>query len=404
MLLNDSILGQRFSNLALVLVLLFPIFINSVKIFSSLILLFLVVLGCYIAISDKLNPFKIKELKLLSWLTVGYFVVMLLSIVIADGIHAEFHHLGRKLQFLLAPFIALAIYKINIPLKSLLLSIKIGLVIIGAIVIIQSLLGYDRPSGMMNQNIFGDIAVAMLFLSIVRVFEEEPKERVITFSSIVFGLFAIVLSGNRGSWISALILGVFYFGIIYKRYLFNNTKLKLITFGLLAIILTSIINTQTFNRQILNTETAIERWLDGNIKQSSVGERLNMWISGLKAFRESPLIGYGYRNANKAAQKYTSKDIAGYTHLHNEYLTNLVSAGIIGLLSLLALIFLPMLVFYRKLKDKASYYYALMGMMLCIGYATFGFSHIAFGEEHINAFYVLFISFLLPKAIRIDST
>ena len=168
--MNDTYLSQRYSNFVIVLVLLFPILINSIKILSSLILLILVGLGVYIAISGKQNPFKIKELKLFSWLTVSYFGVMLLSILVADGLNAEFHHLGRKLQFLLAPLIALAVFKIDLPLKNLLLSIKIGLIVIGIITITQSFLGYERPSGMMNANIFGDIAVAMLFLSIVKVF------------------------------------------------------------------------------------------------------------------------------------------------------------------------------------------------------------------------------------------
>jgi len=401
--MNDTYLSQRYSNFVIVLILLFPVLINSVKILSSLILLILVGLGAYIAISGKQNPFKIKELKLFSWLTVVYFSVMLLSILVADGLNAEFHHLGRKLQFLLAPLIALAIFKINLPLKNLLLSIKMGLIIIGLITITQSFLGYERPSGMMNQNIFGDIAVAMLFLSIVRVFNEQPKEQIITLISTVFGMSAIVLSGNRGSWLSVLILSIFYFVIIYKRYLHNNIKYKLIIFGLLTTMLVLISNTQTFNKQMFNTEVAIERWSAGNIQQSSIGERLNMWISGLKATKESPLIGHGYRNANKAAQKYTDKDI-GYTHLHNEYITNLVSAGVAGLLSLLALLFLPMIIFYRKLKDEKTHHYALMGFLLCIGYATFGFSHIAFGEEHVNAFYVLLMGFLLPKVIHISNT
>jgi hypothetical protein len=41
-----------------------------------------------------------------------------------------------------------------------------------------------------------------------------------------------------------------------------------------------------------------------------------------------------------------------------------------------------------------------MGILLCIGYATFGFTHIAFGEEHVNAFYVLFMAMLLPKVAK----
>ena len=256
---------------------------------------------------------------------------------------------------------------------------------------------------MMNQNIFGDIAVAMLFLSMVRIFEEDPKEWIITIASSMFGLSAIVLSGNRGSWISAIILAVVYLAIIYKKYLHNNVKYKLLALSLVALILTLASNTQTVSTQVSNTKVAIDRWSSGDVQRSSIGERLNMWMAGLEAVKQSPIIGYGYRNANKAAQEYTSKDIAGYTHLHNEYITNLVSAGMIGLISLLFLLFAPVKIFYQRLKHKETYHYAAMGILLSIGYATFGFSHIAFGEEHINSFYVLIMGFLLPRALNADN-
>jgi hypothetical protein len=70
---------------------------------------------------------------------------------------------------------------------------------------------------------------------------------------------------------------------------------------------------------------------------------------------------------------------------------------------MLTLIFVPMIIFYKNLKNKETYDYALMGILLCVGYATFGFTHIAFGEEHVNAFYVLFMSFLLPKVVRANN-
>jgi len=179
MQMNDTYLEKKYSNIIIALLLLFPVLINSVKIFGNFILLIFTVLGIYIAISEKQNPFKIKELKVFSWLTTGYFLIILFSILYADGLNAEFHHMGRKVHFLLAPWIALTILQIDMPLKKILLSIKIGLIIIGTIAILH-LLGLVSKVSMINTNIFGDIAVAMLFLSIVQVFRETPKERIIT--------------------------------------------------------------------------------------------------------------------------------------------------------------------------------------------------------------------------------
>ncbi len=397
----------RLSNFIIALLLLFPILINSVKVFGNLILLILVILGAYIAITERKNPFQVKELKVFSWLTVSYFGVMLLSGVIADGLNYEFHHLGRKLHFLLAPLIALAIFQVDLPLKKLLLSIKLGLIVIGVITLVQRYFpfGEGQVSGMINSNVFGDIAVAMLFLSIIQVFIEAPKERVFTLITTVFGIIAIVLSNSRGSWLSFLILSIVYIGLIYKPFLQNSSKRKT-SLVLLFLIVSVVVGTQTnIDKRFDVAISNVQNWHSDAVSHTSAGLRMQMWESGLDAAKKAPWFGYGYRNANQVVSEYImnkrdKRAIANHTHLHNEYITNLVSAGIVGLLSLLILLFTPMVIFYQKLKDEKNYYYASMGILLCVGYATFGFTHIAFGEEHINAFYVLFMGFLLPKTIK----
>ena len=401
--MSDAHLGKGYSNFVITLLLLFPILINSVKILGNLILLILVFLGAYIAITEKKNPFKIQELKIFTWITVGYFCTMLLSILIADGLDARFLSLGRKVHFLLAPLIALAIYQVNFPLKNLLLAIKAGVILIGIIVTVQFLLGSARPSGMINANIFGDIAVVMLFLSVIQVFSEKPKEQIITFVAIIAGIAAVFLSGSRGSWLSFIILSIVFIILIYKPFLSGHKKRQLFI-TLFFSVLFSFIGTQTdAGKKITDAIVNIQSWDNGDQAYTSSGVRMEMWESSLEAAKHSPWFGYGYRNSNIEVSKYVdshNQTVAAFTHLHNEYLTNLVAGGVFGLLSMSALIFVPLIIFVKNIKNKETYSYALMGVLLCTGYITFGFTHIAFGEEHINAFYVLFMAILLPKIVR----
>jgi len=401
--MSDTHLSKGYSNFVITLLLLFPVLINSVKILGNLILLILVFLGAYVAITERKNPFKIQELKVFSWITFGYFCVMLLSILMANGLSAEFHHLGRKAHFLLAPLIALAIYQVNLPLKTFLLAIKTGVIIIGIIVTVQFLLGSTRPSGMINANIFGDIAVAMLFLSVIQVFSEKPKEQIITFVTVIAGIVAVFLSGSRGSWLSFIILSIVFIALIYKPFLSGYKKRQLFIVIFFSVLF-SFIGTQTdAGKKITDAIVNIQSWDGGDQTYTSSGIRMEMWESSLEAAKQSPWFGYGYRNSNIEVSKYVdshNQTVAAFTHLHNEYLTNLLAGGIFGLLSMLALIFVPMFVFVQKLKNKETYYYASMGILLCTAYATFGFTHIAFGEEHVNAFYVLLLALLLPKASK----
>lgn len=377
----------------------FPIVINTVKVLGNLILLILFFMGLYIVISERQSPFKIKELKALSWITVGYFIVMLVSLLVADGWDASFGHLGRKVHFLLAPFIAMTLFKMDFELRRLLLGIKIGLVAIGIIVIIQWLLQHNRPSGMINANVFGDLAVIMLFLSMVNVLTEDLKDKILTWVGVLFGVFAVLLSGSRGSWISFLVLSVIYFALIYKSF-FKGNKTRIGIF-LVAVICFGVVVKQTSaTERISLAVNSIKIWISSGQTDTAVSERLEMWKSGLSAAIAAPWFGYGYRNANQAAAKYSTKKIANYSHLHNEYLTNYVSAGIFGLVALLILLFYPLRVFMQKINHPAVRHYAVMGVLLCTGYTTFGFTHIALGEEHMNAFYIFFLGFLLPVVLR----
>jgi O-antigen ligase len=307
----------------------------------------------------------------------------------------------------------LAIFQVDLPLKRLLLSLKVGLIIIGSITITQFIFAtqfqihlgdtWGRPSGMMNQNIFGDITVSMLFLSIVCIFKENKKERIITLIAVLAGVIAIFLSASRGSWLSFLILFIIYIMLVYKPFLKNHNKRKL-SLALLVLTMFVFIGTQTnADKKISKAISEVQDWRSGDTSRTSNGLRMEMWKSGMDAASDSPWFGYGYKNANKIASKYASNNnrrIKDYSHLHNEYITNLVSAGIVGLIALLTLLIMPLIYFYKNLRDENSYYYAAMGILLCAGYITFGFTHIAFGEEHINAFYVLFISLLLPKVMK----
>jgi len=397
--MSPATISSRYANFVIVLLLMFPIVINSIKILGNIILLILFILGGYIALKERQNPFRIPELKLLSWLTVGYFMAMLASIIVADGWAAQFHHLGRKLHFLLAPLIALAIYKSNLSISHLLVSLKFGLILVGIITLFQFFSGHTRPAGMINANVFGDLVVAMLFFSVVRIYKETRKEKILSFFAVALGTTAIVLAASRGSWVSFLILFAVYISIIYPRHLKNNRKrqLSLLLFSVISLF---VVATQTtVVERIGNAIDNIQDWRSGHTKFTSSGVRMEMWKSGFLAAKDAPWFGYGYRNANEVAAKYATQNherIASFTHLHNEYITNLVSAGFIGIITFFALLFVPLATFIKGLRRQGKQMYALMGVMLCVGYITFGFSHIAFGEEHMNAFYVLFLSLLLP--------
>jgi len=384
------------------LAIIFPILLINIKIFGNLILLILTLIGIYKIIFEKINPFTNKDLRFFSFLTFGYFFIMAMSIILNAGLDEELRHLFRKLHFLLAPLIAVALYKNSaLNILHLLSSIKFALILISTVIFTEFLItGNESPSGMINSNIIGDLIVIYLFLSLLGIFRESPKELIFTFATFIIGTTALLLNGSRGSILTFGILLLIFLLTSFRKFFLlpNKRKVAIIFFLLLSMVFGNSISylTNTYDKTINN----IRIWEGNNSSFSSSGLRLQIWKASIEAHKDAPWYGYGYRLANKEVAKYSdehTREIANFTHLHNEYLTHLLSAGYIGLAGLIFLLSLPLSIFLIKREKESINLYSVAGIFLCLSYSLFGFTHIAFGEEHMNAFFIFMLAFLLPN-------
>jgi len=211
---------------------------------------------------------------------------------------------------------------------------------------------------MINANVFGDLAVMMLFLSFVKVFEENLQNQILTLSAVLMGIVTITLSGNRGSMISLIILSTSFIFLTYNHYLRGQKKLQLIIFFLFSIFFCMSFSQQTVRDRVFLAKQEIGQWINNEHKNTSVGLRLEMWPSSLQAFQDSLVdwIGVGYRNTNSVVARYAedkTKDvISQFSNLHNEYITNLVSAGILGLSALLTPLIIPLKLFIINIRHQ----------------------------------------------------
>lgn len=73
-----------------------------------------------------------------------------------------------------------------------------------------------------------------------------------------------------------------------------------------------------------------------DIQDGSVSTRLDMYKSGLRAFKDQPILGHGYSNRFDAAIPYMERS-GRHHHLHNAIINHLVAGGVIGLFAYLAL-------------------------------------------------------------------
>ena len=165
--MTEKSLEQNYSKFVNVLIFIFPIVIISLQVAGDIVLFILAMMGIFISIFQKLSPFVIKEIKVFSYLAIGYFTAICLSVVFSGQAAELAHYIPRDFYFLFAPFIALTLYKADINVNYLLAGIKVGLIILGIMVSNKLLSGAYRPSGVMNAGVFGNLAVALFFIALV---------------------------------------------------------------------------------------------------------------------------------------------------------------------------------------------------------------------------------------------
>lgn len=382
------------------LILLFFIAVVFKRTAMDMVFLLVAFTGIYFAIKEKKLPFQIKEVQLLTLLFWGYFIAVIFSIISHPKSVEVVGFLSREVYFLLAPFASMALIKAKINLNWLVLGSKLGLFLIGMIVIYESFLGASRPSGFLNAITFSNLAVLLFFIVLVASLNDIKKQQIIPIIvSLVIGGISIIYIGGRSAWIAFVFLFLVVAYLQFKQRF--SIKLKTILLGLLIIGLLGSFNSVINQRAGLAYNNVAE-WFNGDLTMSSAGQRLEMMRIGAIEAPNVPFFGNGYRNINQSiiTDKYNHKvhdKIRSYTHLHNAYLTNFVGGGYPLFFALLLNLFVPFLVFKKALMRNKNQLYASIGIIITVGYMVFGLINHLFGDVFMNAFYTFSMAILLPK-------
>ena len=403
-------IGKVYSQVVNGLIFLFPIVIITLQVAGDLVLLILAMLGIYVSISQKLSPFIIKDIKVFSYLAIGYFSAVCLSVLFSGQAAELAHYIPRDFHFLFAPFIALALYKAEINRDYLIVGAKISLLLIGGIVIYY---GGGRNTGVMNAGVFGNLSVMLFFIVLAFSFSQHEalKHKVFSFIALLFGFVAIVGSGTRGAWLSFLLLLGVYLYFIFKQQNKLFTRSKIITVLIIAGVLSLGSLNQQVNDRTYAAYTQFDNWLSGDRRPSSVGLRLDMYEKAIDNIKNVPFFGHGYRTSNivifQNDLSAMGRISVGFNHLHNAYLTNYYNGGIVLLSALLLLLFAPFILFLKANSQNRTNPVFIAGALLTVGYASIGMVNILLGDTYMNGFYTFFLAIfmlLYAQSVKISST
>ncbi len=165
--------------------------------------------------------------------------------------------------------------------------------------------------------------VSLLLLPFILSNDIKTKERLFFLIMFIPTLTALVLTNTRSAWLG-LVVGVIVMSVLYYRKLFG-------------ILIAAIILFLQFGP---SHQTDRAKSIVDFSNSTNVG-RFNMWETGIRMWKDKPILGFGDIDLYDAYVTYrtpTGDEPAG--HLHNNYVHLLVTLGGAGLLTVLFLFFM----------------------------------------------------------------
>ncbi|WP_243585039.1 O-antigen ligase family protein [Haemophilus parainfluenzae] len=310
-------------------------------------------------------------------------------------------------------FVLVLLLLLKYPIKTCVLSysIPLGGIVSVCIALYDKFILNLRPE--QNPRIMhiqgGDISMSLGILSlIIALYAYQKREGKLTVLSVIGGLCGIVgslLSTARGGWIALPLLLIIILWI-YRHSL--SKRFFLTFFGIIAVASVGI--SQMPNNRIMErinvAQKDIQLYLDKNNGNTSLGARFEMWKSAIAMAKEKPLFGWGIQGATEKRKQETKEKIATgnigqFTHAHNQYLDDLSKRGIVGLLALLAVLFIPLRTFMKNLKtaNNEIKLIATLGVAHILSVMVYGLSQ-GFLVHNSGTIFYFFLTIVFYTAIR----
>ena len=257
-------------------------------------------------------------------------------------------------------------------------------------IIIQYIFGYDlfgyapfhgRITGFFGaEGVAGDYVRKYSLISLFGLLflfkEEYLKRKIIFFLLIILQGLAIFLASNRMS-VPTFVLGLFFLFLFDK----NNRLTVIFSFIILTSISLILINNDadlsnkyknftsrfSFEKDIENIEKKLNETTEKDELHKEIkifnkysykidkhSHHALIYLTALKVWKTSPIIGTGYKSFMQECAELSEKDnlTTCSTHVHNYHLQILQTTGILGFILISLFIFIILFKVFLRLKNK----------------------------------------------------
>ncbi|MGD2055102.1 MAG: O-antigen ligase family protein, partial [Gammaproteobacteria bacterium] len=368
------------TTLVAMLIMLFPLFINTLRHWASSIYI-LVFLLSVTAVRQYRFDLK-KEEKIFLAILLLHVLTVVASNILAGWTYASNRwFFAGEVRLLLAIPVYLYIRQIPGIWRWLLRGIPLGAIIIGLTGIIDFAMRYYKgdvgmifAEGIYGHIFQGNIAALLSVLSFLAIdyFKDNKLFMRLCIAGAMLAFLGALVSVTRNAWLSLIVLYAATFIISNSTSSYLAT-LKLKHYLTALVILLPVLY---FLANIEYVKDRFERIVEEpvvyfNIDRSqpipftSIGFRLEQWRGVLLAVQEKPLLGHGVGNMGRLQNDYVEQGKLNQlvymdhtektgrpTHVHSAYFEYLGDTGVIGFTLTLLMLFYPMYAALKKRKQS----------------------------------------------------
>ncbi len=362
------------------LVLLFPLFINTLRHWASSVYLLVFVLSLT-AIRQYRYDLR-KEEKIFLAILLLHVLTVTASNLLAGWTYASNRwFFAGEIRLLLAIPIYLYIRQIPEIWRWLLRGIPLGAIIIGLTGIVDFAIRYHKgdvamifAEGIYGHIFQGNIAALLSVLSLLAIdyFRDNRLFRRLCIAGAMLALLGAVLSIARNAWLSLIVLYALAFLLSNNASTFVASlkpRHYLVALLIFLPVLYFLANIEYVKARFERVAEEPVAYFNADRTQpipfTSIGFRLEQWRGVLLALQEKPLLGHGVGNMGRVQNAYVeqgklnqlvymdhTEQTGRPTHVHSAYFEYLGDTGVIGFILTMLMIFYPIYVALRKRRQS----------------------------------------------------
>lgn len=170
--------------------------------------------------------------------------------------------------------------------------------------------------------------------------------KVVLFAAYLVGLTGVLLSGTRGLYAPLAVCTILIGYRALKNTGLSRPVIALVKAGVLAAIIAAASQIPSMQQRFEETRWEYAQSRSGNL-ETSLGYRVQMWHLGLHLISQHPLFGVGPDPLERQAiaqdfiveHRYNPEVLTAYNHLHNQYINEAATFGLVGLVALGGLLY-----------------------------------------------------------------